>query len=84
MWIEITQAKYEQNGLGCASEMANGEWALIAPVMPLAKALGRPRTTGCARWSTRFWICLAAAARDACYPRDFRRARRCSATSKPR
>lgn len=45
MWTEITRAKYERAGLRYASDMTDVEWALIAPFLPPAKALGRPRST---------------------------------------
>lgn len=45
MWTEITRPKYERDGQRYASDLTDAEWALIAPFMPPAKALGRPRTT---------------------------------------
>jgi hypothetical protein len=43
MWTEITQRKYEREGQRYASDLTDGEWALIEPHMPAAKPLGRPR-----------------------------------------
>jgi putative transposase len=45
MWTEITRRKYEQEGQRYASDLTDAEWALIAPHMPAAKRLGRPRET---------------------------------------
>ncbi|MFQ6018603.1 MAG: IS5 family transposase [Kiloniellaceae bacterium] len=45
MWTEITRLKYERDGLRYASDMTDEEWALIAPLLPPARPLGRPRTT---------------------------------------
>src|SRR2546422_2860123 len=45
MWTEITRRKYEREGQRYASDLTNAEWALIAPQMPAAKRLGRPRET---------------------------------------
>ena len=45
MWTKITRPKYERDGLRYASDMKDEEWALIEPLLPAAKALGRPRTT---------------------------------------
>ena len=45
MWTEITRPKYERDGLRYASDLTDAEWALIAPCMPPAKVVGRPRTT---------------------------------------
>jgi transposase len=44
-WTEITRAKYRREGLRYASDMTDGEWALIASFLPGRRRLGRPRTT---------------------------------------
>ena len=46
MWTEITRAKYERKGQGYASDLTDGEWALIAPQLPGRRPLGRPREVG--------------------------------------
>src|ERR1700745_4417160 len=45
MWTEITRRKYEREGQRYASDLTDGEWALIEPHMPAQKRLGRPRET---------------------------------------
>src|SRR5271156_5301254 len=45
MWTEITRRKCEREGQRYASDVTDAEWALIAPHMPAAKPLGRPRET---------------------------------------
>ena len=45
MWTEIARPKYERAGQRYASDLTDGEWALIAPSMPPRKSLGRPRVT---------------------------------------
>ena len=45
MWTEITRRKYEREGQRYASDLTDGEWALIESQMPAAKRLGRPRET---------------------------------------
>ena len=45
MWTEITRRKYEREGQRYASDLTDGEWALVEPHMPAAKPLGRPRET---------------------------------------
>ena len=45
MWTEITRPKYERPGLRYASDLRDGEWSLIMPLLTPAKRLGRPRTT---------------------------------------
>ena len=45
MWTEITRPKYERTGQRYASDLTDGEWAVIAPFMPARRRLGRPRET---------------------------------------
>lgn len=45
MWTEITRKKYRRDGLRYASDTMDEEWAVIAPLMPVAGQRGRPRTT---------------------------------------
>jgi transposase len=44
-WTKITRAQYERDGLRYASDLTDREWALIAPHLPAAKRIGRPRRT---------------------------------------
>jgi transposase len=44
-WTEITRAQYCRDDLEYASDLRDREWALIAPLMPERKRLGRPRRT---------------------------------------
>lgn len=44
MWTEITRPQYDRSGLRYASDMTNEEWNLIAPLLPVPRRLGRPRT----------------------------------------
>jgi transposase len=41
----ITREQHARRGLRFASDLRDEEWALIAPLLPLANARGRPRTT---------------------------------------
>ena len=45
MWTETTRQQYERQSARYASELTEGEWALIAPHLSAAKPSGRPRTT---------------------------------------
>ena len=45
MWTEITRRKYERAVSRYASNLSDAEWALIEPLMPVRKPLGRPRET---------------------------------------
>ena len=40
MWTEITRRQYRRDGLRYASDMTDGEWALIEPFMPSRRRLG--------------------------------------------
>ena len=44
-WTETTRARYERYSGRYASDLTDQEWALIAPLIPPAKATGRPRKT---------------------------------------
>jgi len=45
MWTEITRRQYERTGRRYVSDATDAEWALIAPLLPGPKPVGRPRTT---------------------------------------
>ena len=42
MWTEITRRKYERGGQRYASDLTDGEWALIEPHYPPAVSLAAP------------------------------------------
>ena len=44
-WTEFTRRRYERSGGKYASDATDAEWALIAPMMPVVRRIGRPRTT---------------------------------------
>jgi putative transposase len=44
-WTVTTRPEYERDCSRYASDLTDAEWALIAPHLPPAKDLGRPRTT---------------------------------------
>lgn len=43
-WTETTRPHYDRHDLRYASDLRDNEWAVIAPLLPLPKATGRPRT----------------------------------------
>jgi transposase len=46
MWTEITRPQYQRGGLRYASDTTDGEWAVIAALLPPPhKGRGRRRTT---------------------------------------
>jgi len=44
-WTEITRPKYRRDGLRYASDLTDGEWGLVEPLMPGPSRNGRPRET---------------------------------------
>lgn len=45
MWTEITRVKYRRVAGRYATDLTDGEWAVIAPLLPPPRPLGRPRQT---------------------------------------
>ena len=45
MWTDATRGKYERGGLRYASDLTDGEWSLLAPLLGSPSSLGRPRGT---------------------------------------
>src|SRR2546421_982248 len=44
-WTEITRLHYRRDALSFASDTTDAEWAVLAPLMPVAAGIGRPRRT---------------------------------------
>ena len=44
-WNKTTRREYARHGRRYASDVADREWALVAPFLPARKKIGRPRTT---------------------------------------
>lgn len=44
-WTETARREYRRTASRYASDLTDGEWALIAPFMPPPRRVGRPRTT---------------------------------------
>ena len=44
-WTKITRERHSREGLRYASDLKDGEWALVEPKMPGRARTGRPRTT---------------------------------------
>src|SRR3984893_13162551 len=79
MWTEITRRKYERGGQRYASDLTDGEWALIEPQPPSLWA-GRGRSS-CERCWTRSCISRGPAVSGGCWRRTFRRSQACRAIS---
>jgi len=44
-WTETTRPIYARDCTRYASDLTDGEWALISPLMPAPNGIGRPRKT---------------------------------------
>ena len=44
-WTELTRRQHARAGNRYASDLTDAEWAVIAPLMPPPKTIGRPRKT---------------------------------------
>jgi transposase len=44
-WTEVTRLQYRRVGLRYASDLTDGEWAVISPHLPSPSRYGRPRKT---------------------------------------
>src|SRR5512146_2873304 len=43
MWTKESRARYDRSALRYPSDLTDGEWAILAPLIPPAKRGGRPR-----------------------------------------
>ncbi len=70
-WTEITRQQYQRDGLHYASDTTAEEWALIAPFMPEACRLGRPRTVELRAVVHAIFYILTTACQWRALPKDF-------------
>lgn len=71
MWTEITREQYRRDGLRYASDMTDGEWALIGPLMAPPCRLGRPRRVDLRSVVEAILYMLATGCQWRALPRDF-------------
>ena len=71
MWTKITRPDYVRRGGRYASDMTDGEWAVIEPLMPARKATGRPRTTDLREVVNAILYIASTGCQWAMLPRDF-------------
>lgn len=70
-WTEITRPDYDRRGQRYASDTTDEEWALVAPFMPPASKVGRPRRTDMrAVWDAIQYM-AASGCQWALLPKDF-------------
>ena len=43
MWTDTTRVLYVRNGMALPSDLTDGEWAVLEPLLPPASRFGRPR-----------------------------------------
>jgi putative transposase len=70
-WTEITRAQYRRDGLRYASDTTEVEWAVIAPLMPPTRRLGRPRRTGLRAVVDAIFYVLTTGCQWRLLPKDF-------------
>jgi len=70
-WTEITRAQYRRDGLRYASDTTEAEWAVIAPLMPPTRRLGRPRRTGLRTVVDAIFYILTTGCQWRLLPKDF-------------
>jgi putative transposase len=70
-WTETTRMKYRRDGLRYASDTTDREWAEIAPLLPAARHLGRPRTRDLRAIVEAILYVLATGCQWRALPKDF-------------
>ena len=71
MWTEITREEYRRDGSGYASDLKSAEWALIAPLLPGRRPLGRPRRVDLRAVVDAILYILSTGCQWRALPRDF-------------
>jgi transposase len=71
MWTEITRPQYQRKGLRYASDVTEAEWQVIAPQLPAAKLLGRPRKTALSAVVNALFYIARTGCQWRMLPRDF-------------
>lgn len=71
MWTEITRQQYRRDGLRYASDMTQGEWAIVGPLLAPPRRLGRPRRADLREVINAIFYILATGCQWRALPRDF-------------
>lgn len=71
MWTETTRPKYERAGLRYATDLTDGEWAVIEPLLPADRRLGRPREVDLREVLNAILYVVRAGCQWRLLPRDF-------------
>lgn len=70
-WTEITREQYRREGLRYASDTTDAEWAVLAPLLPPPRHLGRPRETEPRAVVDAIFYILATGCQWRALPKDF-------------
>ena len=71
MWTETTRAKYDREHLRYASDVTDAEWAVIEPLLPADRRLGRPREVDLREIINAIFYILRAGCPWRMLPKDF-------------
>lgn len=71
MWTAENRRTYERTGLRYPSDLSDGEWALVAALIPPAKHGGRPRTADAREVLNAIFYLLSTGCQWRALPKDF-------------
>jgi putative transposase len=70
-WTEITREQYRRAGAGYASDLTLAEWAVVEPLLPVRRRLGRPRRVSLRAVLDALLYVLSTGCQWRALPRDF-------------
>jgi len=70
-WTETTRAQYRREGAGYASDLTHSEWAVVEPLLPGRRRLGRPRRVSLRAVLDALLYVLSTGCQWRALPRDF-------------
>ena len=50
MWTRENRGRYDRSKLRYPTDLTDGKWALVAPLIPPVKAAATSAASTCARW----------------------------------
>jgi len=70
-WTDITRRDYARKAVRYASDLSDGEWALIAPLLPGPKPVGRPRVANLREVANAIFYMVSTGCQWRMLPKDF-------------
>ena len=70
-WTDITRGDYARKAARYASDLSDGEWALIAPLLPGPKPVGRPRVANLREVANAILYMVSTGCQWRMLPKDF-------------